>query len=232
MHEIFIIEDDVRIAQLQQNFIDQMTGFNVIGIAHSLSEASEQLPILRPQLIILDLHLPDGSGLSLLSQLHKLSPQSDVIVITAAKEISSLQQAMRGGVFDYILKPMTATRFKEALNHYQDFMSAQQTSKQGSQAIDQDFVDSLIARQPSKKGQRQHLPKGIDEHTLSAIRAFLPHQANTPFNAKELAENMGLSRSTARRYLEFLVSLDEVITDQVYGQIGRPERKYIYKRTI
>ncbi len=229
MHNVLIIEDDKCIAQNQLRFFESVENFQVVGISYSIQEARAQLRTLKPALVLLDLHLPDGTGLELLTEIRKDYLETDVIIITAAKEVNSLQSAIRSGVFDYIIKPMPFNRLMDTLNAYDKYIrqKKQQEANQGSVEFDQNFVDRLLG-----KGQRQQhsvtLPKGVDNSTLKTIKAYLSERAGEAYNAQQLGEVLGLSRTTTRRYLEYLVSQNEVETRQVYGTRGRPERKYTY----
>ena len=112
---VMIIEDDLNIAQLHQRYLEQMEGYEVIGIATTKVEAEIQLDVLNPDLLLLDVYLPDGTGLELLQELRARNQSCDVILITAARDVDTLQQAMRGGVVDYLLKPVVFPRLEAAL---------------------------------------------------------------------------------------------------------------------
>ena len=114
--QIVIIEDDEKIAEIQRIFTEKIKGFTVTGIAHSIDEGEEMLQVLRPDLVLLDIFFPDGNGLELLWKIRKKYKETDIVLITAAKEIDIFQEALRGGVFDYILKPLNFTRFQNMLN--------------------------------------------------------------------------------------------------------------------
>ena len=113
---VMIIEDDIAIAQLHHRYLEQMGGFDVVGIATTQAEAEMQLELLKPQLVLLDVYLPDGTGLNILNQLRGENLGCDVILITAARDVETLQTAMRGGVVDYLLKPISMDRFMKAVN--------------------------------------------------------------------------------------------------------------------
>lgn len=227
MFELLIVEDDPRIAEIQVKFISLIKDFTVTGIAHTLEEARTQLPILKPSLVILDLHLPDGSGLELLDEIRHEYLDTDVIVITAAKEIESLQTAMRGGVFDYILKPMSFNRLQESLSTYLAHHNQKLQLQTDSTDVDfdQHFVDRMFSKIHINHAPKT-LPKGVDINTLKIVKDYLSDRAEQSFNTQQLGDILGLCRTTARRYLEYLVSQNEAKTLQVYGTVGRPERRY------
>ena len=221
---LVIAEDDTQIAEIQRRFIERMENFEVVGIAHSLEEARDLVEVLEPELLLLDIYFPSGTGLDLLRELRAANKSTDVILITAAKEVSTLQEALRGGVFDYILKPLVFDRMQEALQGY-----AQHLEKlRALHSLDQTDVDGLLPRAAGagkQRGTEHHLPKGIDTLTLDKVREALA-QPNDTFSAEAMGERIGASRTTARRYLEYLVSCGELAADVEYGSVGRPERRY------
>lgn len=220
MLRVLIVEDDYRVARVNRGFVEQVDGFTVAGTAATAAEAEQALQTLAPDLIILDLYLPDGTGLDLLRRLRTTDNQTDVIVVTAAKEAVSVQQAMRAGAVDYILKPYRFERFAEALNRYKQYRGQIAVAAQ----VEQDQVDRLLARRPPPPSA-ETVPKGIDPLTLKRVLQAV-QEANEPMAAEELGAQAGLSRTTARRYLEYLAEGGWVRVQAAYGHVGRPERLY------
>lgn len=220
---LVIAEDDAQIAEIQRRFIERMEQFDVVGIAHSLEEARDLVDVLEPELLLLDVHFPSGTGLDLLRELRAAKKRTDVILITAAKEVTTLQEALRGGVFDYILKPLVFDRMQETLLEYQHHLE----KLHAIHSLEQTDVDVLLPRTGAATRTRaaEHLPKGIDALTLDKVRETLT-QTDASFSAEEMGGKIGASRTTARRYLEYLVSCGELHADVAYGSVGRPERRY------
>ncbi|MCL9774898.1 response regulator [Vibrio methylphosphonaticus] len=217
---VMIIEDDQKIAELHRRYLEKMGGFEVVGIATSRSEAEIQLELLEPELVMLDVYLPDGTGIDILGRLRTMNQACDVILITAARDVETLQQAMRGGVIDYLLKPVMYPRLESALKKYQ------KRTKQlhHMDGLDQSLVDEMMQSHTAEAKADQYLPKGIDGVTLEKIRTLFNEHGL--YTADEAGENIGASRTTARRYLEFLISTGELEADVNYGSVGRPERCY------
>jgi len=115
---VLIVEDDERISEIHRRFTQKVSGFEVVGIANSILEGKEMCDILDPDLILLDLYFPDGYGIDLLRQVRSRHQEVDLILITAAKEVTPLKEAIRGGVFDYIIKPVVFSRFRESMEKY------------------------------------------------------------------------------------------------------------------
>ncbi|MEZ9074064.1 response regulator [Vibrio splendidus] len=220
---VMVIEDDIAIAELHHRYLQQMGGFDVVGIATTQSEALMQLDILKPDLVLLDVYLPDGCGLDILNHVRGSNQGCDVILITAARDVDTLQQAMRGGVVDYLLKPVMFPRLEAALKKYQ----SQQKEFETVSDLNQGLVDKMLqANAKADPAKASTLPKGIDGVTLNKIRAIFQQTDATNITADEAGERIGASRTTARRYLEFLITTGELVADLNYGTVGRPERCY------
>lgn len=220
MLRVLIVEDDYRVARVNRGFVEQVEGFTVAGTAATAAEAEAQLRDLEPDLIILDLYLPDGNGLELLRRLRSGNHPTDVIVVTAAKEALTVQQALRAGAVDYIMKPYRFERFAEALRRYRGYRGQIAVAEQ----VEQDQVDRMLARRPPPAAADE-VPKGIDPLTLERILQVL-QEAAEPLAAEDLGARAGLSRTTARRYLEYLAETGWARVQASYGHVGRPERLY------
>ncbi|WP_440885316.1 response regulator [Vibrio campbellii] len=217
---VMIIEDDIAIAELHHKYLSQLSGLEVVGIATTRMEAEMQLEVLKPDLLLMDVYLPDGTGLETLNTLRTNKQTCDVILITAARDVDTLQQAMRGGVVDYLLKPVMFPRLEAALQKY----ISQRQQLDVVESLDQNLVDKMLQSSVSAENTPQRLPKGIDGVTLDKIRALFGGEVM--FTADEAGEKIGASRTTARRYLEYLISSGELEADLNYGTVGRPERCY------
>ncbi|MDO7642631.1 response regulator [Reinekea forsetii] len=218
---IAIVEDDPQNAEIQRRFVQRIANTELCGIAHSVQEAQDLIDVFQPQLVLLDVHLPDGNGLELLRQWRMANQQVDIILITAAKDVETLRSALHAGVFEYILKPLAFDRLEDAIQRYSKHL----TQLNQLQLVQQDQVDALMPiNDVSSPSKATRPPKGIDALTLDKVRDTMQHTQH--LNAEELGLEIGASRTTARRYLEYLVSTQEVVAEVSYGQVGRPERRY------
>nr|WP_246876992.1 response regulator [Aeromonas sp. SrichE-2G] len=213
-----IVEDDPAIAEIHRRFVQRLPGFDVLGVALTLFDAREQIAILKPDLVLLDVWLPDGEGFCLLRELRQAGASLDVILLTAAREASALQEAMRLGVVDFILKPVVFERLRDTLEKYRQSIAALAALAD----IDQQAVDALLGT-PLQQVAAAGLPKGIDGITLQRVLAVLAAEGAS---AEEIGTRIGVSRTTARRYLEFLVGQQLASPELEYGTVGRPERRY------
>ncbi|WP_284037726.1 response regulator [Neobacillus sp. 114] len=231
--EVLIVEDDLRVAEIQKRFLEQIEGFQTVGIAASYVEAKTLIEILQPDLLLLDVYFPDMNGLDLLKETKQQAKQMDVIMITATKEIDKVQEAISIGVFDYIIKPVVFERFKQSLLRYQEFHRKLVQLGQDNPHVTQQQVDQLLRKDvegTAGAGDKPYLPKGIDPLTLDKVMEVL-RRAEGGLTAERVAKEIGVSRTTARRYLEHLVADDKIEADLAYGTVGRPERVYLVSGT-
>lgn len=218
--EVLVIEDDKRIANIHQKFIEKVSGFRNIGIALTIEEAKVWIDSFKPDLVLLDVFFPDKLGTEILEYIKRNSPDTDIIFITAASESDILKKAFRGGVVDYLLKPITFERFKESLETYR----GKRLLFENNTHLEEHEINGIwtISKEIH---QREVTPKGIDAITRKKVIDYL-RDCKEGITAEKLGGELGISRSTARRYLEHLVSENKVYTDLIYGTVGRPERRY------
>jgi two-component system CitB family response regulator len=219
--QVLIVEDDAGIAEIHRQYLLRVSDFEVSGIALSVADAMIHINAKPPQLLLLDVYLPDGTGLELLKHIRSQDLAIDVMLLTAAKEAATLQEALRNGVFDYILKPVVFPRLQESLNNYKNYLRRLDQNS----SFEQQDVDKLM---PMSEGivveSKKRLPKGVDAVTLDKVRALFSEHAS--LTAEQAGKHIGSSRTTARRYLEYLVSCNELSPEVAYGAVGRPERVY------
>ncbi|MBD1382827.1 response regulator [Metabacillus arenae] len=224
--QVMIIEDDETAAKIYEKFTQKVEGFQVVATTSSGKQALELFNVFTPDLILLDVFLPDMKGTDLLWEIRKKFRGVDVIMITAANDVDTVREAIRGGAFSYLMKPIMLDKFLETLEQYKEA----RTKLFSLKTVQQDDVNSFFGiknREEPILGEDKTgtLPKGIDKHTLKKIRQQMKETAVST-NADELAKIIGASHSTVRRYLEYLVSNNELEVEIMYGTIGRPERRY------
>jgi response regulator of citrate/malate metabolism len=217
MITVLVVDDDFRVARIHSAFVDRVDGFRTVGSAGTGREALEQARRLRPDLILLDLYLPDIFGLDLLNQLRVAGVEGDAIVISAANESETVERALKLGVANYLLKPFTFDDLANRLNEYR----AQRSRRPRPRVDNQTEVDRIFGRPGT--GRPTDLPKGLSPETAELILASL---SDEPRSAQECADTAGISRVSARRYLELYVQQGTAQVSLRYGSRGRPERRY------
>jgi two-component system CitB family response regulator len=226
--KIIIAEDDPQIAEIQQRFLERIEGIELVGVAHTLQEAMELIEVLQPQLVLLDIQFPEGNGLDLLIKLRSEQRACDVILVTAAREVTTLTTALRNGVFDYILKPLNFSRLETAINKYRGHINKLATLGSIAQSNVDEFISPHQAINTTFEAA-DRLPKGIDPITLDSIKKIFTHEKDL-YTAEQIGQLIGSGRTTARRYLEYLTSQKILIPNISYGTVGRPERRYSLQR--
>lgn len=222
MIDVLVVDDDFMVARVHTGFVQRVPGFRVVGARHAGADALAAVAELQPDLVLLDLYLPDLFGLEVLARLRAAGHACDVIVITAAKELDAVRRAARQGVADYLLKPFGAADLQERLERY----AAHRDLLRDSALRGQEDVDRLLGRRVAPGGAGAgSLPKGMSVETARLVEQALRESADT-LSATECAERVGISRVSARRYLEHFCRTGQAEVRLRYGATGRPERRY------
>jgi response regulator of citrate/malate metabolism len=214
-----IVDDDFMVAKVHRAYTERVAGFEVVGVAHAGGEALEAVERLRPDLVVLDIYLPDMSGLEVLQELRRRRASVDAIMVTAARDAESLRSAMAGGALHYIVKPFNFERYSDTLQTYLRFLGRRSALDE----VEQEDVDRLYAAMGV--ASEQSLPKNLNRPTLELVVRCLQENSET-VSALDVAERTGISRGTARRYLEYLEGRGRAVLELRYGSAGRPEHRY------
>jgi response regulator of citrate/malate metabolism len=223
---VAVTDDDFMIARLHAKFVSSLQGFEVVGTACNYEQTVTLLQSSQPDLLILDVYMPDRSGIDLLHTLRAEKIDCDVILVTAAKENEIVEEGFRLGIFDYLIKPFDFDHFRKSLEKYRQFRSRLSSISQ----LDQDTLEELKRLRAAGSSPGRLPPSGIDVKTLERIKKCL-QQFDGPQSAQTIAERAGVSRSTARTYLVYLVEENIVEEELLYGTVGRPQRLYRLKST-
>lgn len=217
---VLVVEDEPIAAEAAAEYLRRLAGFAVAGVAHSAAEAVRVLnadPAV--DLILLDMNLPDTHGMELLRLVRGTGRACDVIAVTSAREVALIRQAVAQGVVSYLLKPFTFAGFRTKLESYAAY---REQLAAGPEVVNQSGIDAMIGLLRPPPGHEE-LPKGLSPETLERVTTLLRQR---PASATEVAEAVGVSRVTARRYLEHLAVVRLAERDSRYGGPGRPEVEY------
>lgn len=220
MIKVLVVEDDPMLAEIHKKFIENTEGFRVVGIAGDGMKALEILKKEAVDLTILDIYMPKMDGLSLIEEMRKASINSDLILVTASKDVGQVERALKFGVFDYLVKPFEFERLKKALLHYKTRVEMLDSSE----VIEQNLIDRMLLRDDQIRDAE--LPKGLHTKTLDRVRKAVQERAHQFVDIETIAEGMDVSKVTIRRYLDYLAKLEEVEIQMNYGTRGRPSFKY------
>ncbi|RVW00696.1 response regulator [Rhodococcus xishaensis] len=228
MIRVLIVEDEPLIAEAHRSYVGRIEGFSVHSVAHTATAAMRAVADAAASgdpigLVLLDIGLPDASGLDLASALSSLRPSPDIIAVTSARDLDVVRTAVTRGVLLYLLKPFTFAALRDKLGHYREFRAA---LREGGTAASQRDIDRAMAVLRTAD-LRASAPKGIAPRTADLIGACV-RDADRPLTAAEVAAAVGVSRVTAWRYLEQLAD-DSVLTrETTYGRTGRPQVRYTW----
>ncbi|MDT7616362.1 MAG: hypothetical protein QOF00_3809 [Pseudonocardiales bacterium] len=218
---VLVVDDDFRVAALHADFVGRVPGFRVTATVHTATAALECVRTRAPDLVLLDLYLPDVDGLELLTRFREgAGRHPDVIAVTAARDMPSVHLAMQRGAVQYLVKPFRFRALAERLHVYRQLWV--QTRSTGE--VEQGEVDRIFG---SMRGidATSVLPKGCSEATMVLVRAVFAGP-EPDWSASEIADRVGISRTTAQRYLAHLADTGSIELHLRYGHAGRPEHRY------
>lgn len=225
MIRVIIVEDDPMVAQLNAQYLEQLPQLRVERIFGNGREALAYLESNPIDLAVVDVYMPMCSGLELLRSIRGRGIQTSVIMITAATEMTTVEEALRLGIEDYIIKPFAYSRLQEAVQRY---LAKVQLVKKMERA-DQAMVDKLLSNSPAQETAAQNLRKGLNPRTLQTIENLLRAQRGTPHTCESISAASGLSRVTVRHYLNYLIETGQMDSAIDYETGGRPRVLYQLK---
>jgi response regulator of citrate/malate metabolism len=215
-----VVDDDYRVAAIHNAFVERSQGFTVVGTAHSAAEAMTTVHAVQPDLVLMDVFLPDGDGLDVVRRLLDQSDAPDVIVITAAREVATVRTAMQLGAVHYLMKPFGFAALDARLQAYRRLRQRMADLHEA----DQSEVDELFGILRPLGPHLDRPTKGHSAPTLELVRRAVADGGN--MSAEEVAAEIGISRSTAHRYLTYLEQHGIVRVEPRYGNAGRPKNGY------
>ena len=227
MYRTIIVEDDPMVAAINKDYLAQDPRFALTGTFANGAEALDHLKARETDLAIVDYYMPLMDGAAFLQQLRADGLDTGVIMITAANAAQEISFAMRHGIVDYIIKPFTRDRFQSALDKYVTYQNT--LREQGP--IDQETLDHLLQPSPAihTVTPAGGPVKGIQDKTLSLLMDHLKARPDALLSCDEIARDIGLSRITVRRYLNYLVENGALSTRIDYLTGGRPSIRYQLK---
>ncbi|MCX5393672.1 response regulator [Streptomyces sp. NBC_00094] len=226
MIDVLVVDDDVLVARINAAYVTKVPGFRVTATAHSTAEALDALDGHPVDLILLDHYLPDENGLAAVRELRARGHQCDVIMVTAARDVATVQAAMRHGALQYLVKPFNFAGLRTKLEAYAALRRALGSALGSGGEAEQTEVDRIFGVLAAGT-VAPDLPKGHSPTTAELVRQVLL-AADGPLSAQEIAERSGVSRQTAQRYLKLLERTGRVRLSLRYGETGRPEHRYAW----
>lgn len=230
MIRVLVVDDDYHVAQVHSRGVSRVAGFEVVGEAHSADQAAAMIETTAPDLLLLDMYLPDRSGLDLVRSLSRPergdlagpAPLPDFILVTAARDVDSVRAAIQLGAIYYLVKPFAFAALREQLEAYREWRGQLCRTSEADQDTVETLYSMLRAPATAARSRRQLAPSM--SRVLDLVGA-----AGEPIGAAEVAEQLGMSRSSAQRYLAGLLRRGVLDLDLAYGSTGRPEHKYFVR---
>lgn len=216
MYKVLIVEDDPMVAMINEQYIEKNKNFQVIGKCRDGKEALHFLEKKEADLLILDVYMPHMDGMETLWQIRSRKLSLEVIMVTAANDRDSLEEALHLGIVDYLVKPFSFDRFQIAL---EKFVSKNHAMKEFG-TLNQKNIDFIVENACRKK--EDPYPKGIQEKTMKIIMAYMQENADKWLTGDEIAQKIGLTSVTVRRYMNYLAETGQVTGEINYETGGRP----------
>ncbi len=220
MYKVLIVEDDPMVAMINEQYIKRNKNFEIVGKCSDGLSALEFLENNAVDLLILDVFMPKMDGFETLRKIRNRQITVDAIMVTAANERESLEEALHLGIVDYLVKPFAFDRFQMALEKY----IAQNNALKDIDTLNQKSIDHIIDN--SRKKSDDLYPKGIQEKTLQLIMEYLKANNGVWFTGDEIAEKVGLTGVTVRRYMNYFAESGRAISEMDYETGGRPCMRY------
>jgi len=214
---VLIVDDDFRVADIHRGFVDELEGFTVVGTAQTGEAALSSCADLQPDLVLLDIYLPDGLGTDVIARL-RVEQSVDCFVLTAARDINTVKRCLDLGALHYLIKPFKRSELVARLSDYRSWKASWKIDGD----LDQRSVDRIFhgVGRPSDQ-----LPKGLSAETMELVVRVLA-EADEPLTADDVAQLTGISRVSVRRYLRHLTDQGEASLSQDYGTPGRPRHRF------
>ncbi len=225
MYKVLIVEDDPMVRQINEKFLEKIDGFKLVASVSSIKEGMDVLTKSSVDLVLLDLFFPKEKGQDLIKWIRAQEYLCDVIMITADKSVKTIEELLRFGIVDYLIKPFTFERLKESLYRYK----LRKQKFDDEKSMEQSQLDKYVFFEGESEEKAPIDDNQFSKHTYDKVLQYLQNHENGSYTALEVADDIGVSRITARRYLDLLEKENLVIMDLEYGKIGRPKNKYKIK---
>lgn len=222
--KVLIAESDPLLQKLYSDVIINDSAFTLLKCAATSGQMFEAMRCVDVDLVLLNLYLKDFSVKNGLDDLRNEFPRTDYIVVSSGDDPELVRRAICAGVFEFLVKPFSFERLRATLKNYQIYHHSLTGRTRPWQQEDIDALVSMKSRDAAYAGERL-IPKGLQLECLNEVESFLKSNDET-FSAQEVGEKLGISRSTARRYLEFLTMSERVTVEYAYRRVGRPEKRY------
>lgn len=225
MIHVLIVEDDPMVAQIDRQYLRDAGSFHIAPIARNGEEALGYLRKNPVDLVILDVYMPGTNGIEVLRKIREEHMHTSVIMVTAATEMGTVEEALQLGAVDYLIKPFSAQRFKDAVHKF----LVKENLARNNEVADQNIADQLFHTGVEQSKWQQELCKGLNQKTLACIYNYMQQHAGEQYTCESLSAVCGLSKVTVRRYLNYLIENGQADSTVDYETGGRPRLVYMLR---
>lgn len=231
MYRALIIEDDPMVSSINKQYLTANSQLDYIGSFSNGKEALEFCEKNPVDLAIVDYYMPMMDGMEFIRSCREKNLNLDFIMITAANQTENISACMQLGAIDYLIKPFTYDRFQTAITRFLD----RKKLLHSGNSLSQEEIDKILSmnQQPvvpaANGGTTGMLEKGLQRKTLDLIQVYFQEHPDSYLTNEELAKEIGLSRITVRRYVNYLMDCGKLVSEINYGTGGRPSIRYKYK---
>ncbi|MCQ2528840.1 MAG: response regulator [Saccharofermentans sp.] len=222
MFNVLIVEDDPMVAMINKQYVMQHNDFRIAGMCRDGASALDFLKKNKIDLIVLDQYMPQMSGQEVLREIRKSELAVQVIMVTAANDTATIEAALRLGIVDYLIKPFSNSRFNQALDNFKNRM----LTLNEAPMLNQKMIDDMISLNSANNMNSNELPKGIQAATLERLREYMKERADIELTVEDIADDIGVSRVTVRRYMNYFLERREIMGRMNYETGGRPSMLY------
>ena len=222
MYQVIIVEDDPMVSSINRQYLQANPALQIAGAFRNGQDALKHLKKHPADLAIVDYYMPVMDGLTFIRSCHEQQIHLDFIMITAANNARELSEVMRQGVIDYLVKPFTYERFWQAVDKFLKIRKALENDGK----LSQEDIDRLFRADLRRNPAQNPLEKGLQPKTLEMIREFLAGHSEEFLSSEEIARQVHLSRITVRRYVNYMLETQEIISQIDYTTGGRPSIRY------
>jgi len=185
---VALVEDEHDLREAWMKLLRSFSGFTCIGACVSGEEALKQLPILKPQIVLMDIFLPRLSGIECTARLKALLPDTLIMILTSVADDEMVFMALQAGADGYLLK---STRPDELESALRDLL------KGGAP------MTSAVARRVVHYFRQKQKPQD-EEISLSAREEEVLILLSKGYANKEIAAQLGLSADTIASYMKII----------------------------
>lgn len=192
---VAIVEDDTRLRRAFIDVVESAPDCTCVGAFATGTEAAREIPPLGPDVVILDVNLPDSTGVEYIAALSEKLPQSQILIVTVYQDPETTFQALAAGAHGYLVKPVMPDRLLEAIREVRE--GGVPMTRTIARKVIHAFRDRPAALPP----QPTEAPSDLDV-TLAPREQQVLELLCEGCYYKEIAKKLGISISTVGTYVK------------------------------